>query len=75
MLLKIIPWVFDLAAKAFDAIPVLNKLKGFRSAIGLVLLGVVEGLAYKGVLDPETTSVIRISLEAWVALSLNAKGR
>jgi uncharacterized membrane protein len=68
--------LFELAAVLFDKVPVLNKLKGYRTVLGFVGLGVVKLLALKGVLsDPTTITMIEAGLMGWTVLAVNAKGR
>jgi hypothetical protein len=72
---KFISTIFDFLAVAFDKIPLLNKLKGYRSVLGLIGLAVVEILSAKGVIGGELKDGLVVGLSSYAALSLNAKGR
>ena len=72
---SIIQGVFDFLAVMFDKIPVLSKLKGYRSAMGLVGLGIIAILKAKGVGDAGVLDTIELGLIAFSALALNSNGR
>lgn len=72
---NLIDIVFKLLANAFDAIPVLNKLKGYRSAIGLAGLAATYVPQVASHLDPATANVLRGAFITFTGLALNAKGR
>lgn len=67
--------IFEVLGVVFDKIPVLNKIKGARSILGLVGLAVVAGLKAYGVGDPSMLTQIEAGLLVFVGLGLNAKGR
>ena len=67
--------IFDVVAAIWDNIPVINKLKGSRSIIGLVGLAVVYALQAYGIGSATILSDIQVGLLAFVGLSLNSKGR
>jgi len=69
----IIELVFKGLSAGFDKIPFLNKLKGYRSVIGLVGLGVVQILGLNSIGDPAILSTIELGFLAFTGLSLNAK--
>lgn len=72
---ELIGKLFSYLAIGFDKIPVLNKVKGLRTILGFVGLGVIAGLNAYGVGDVEIKKAIEAALLAWTALALNAKGR
>ena len=74
-LIKRIPWLLETLGKNFDKIPVLAKLKGYRSAIGLVLLALLSGVNAYHPIDPSIFQMIQGSLVVFTGLSLNASGR
>lgn len=72
---KFVLTIFDFFAVAFDKIPLLNKLKGYRSVLGFIGLAVVEILSAKGVIGGELKDGLVGGFIGYTALSLNAKGR
>ncbi|KKW44914.1 MAG: hypothetical protein UY96_C0037G0005 [Parcubacteria group bacterium GW2011_GWB1_56_8] len=66
---------FDLLARYFDKIPLLNKLKGARTLIGLAGLVVVHVLQSQGIGDVKLMSEVHTGLLAFTGLALLAKGR
>lgn len=72
---QFIDGIFNILAILFDKIPVLNKLKGFRSVAGLLGLAVVAVLKAKGIGSPELMSGLEIGFIGLTTLALNAKGR
>lgn len=72
---KLISGIFDFLAVAFDKIPLLSKLRGYRAAIGYAGLAVTTVLMLKGVISQETALPILVGFETFKDLSLNAKGR
>ncbi len=71
----IVKGVFDVVAVLFDKIPLLDKLKGYRSALGLVGLAVISILQMKGIGSPDTLSALELGFLAFTGLALNAKVR
>lgn len=72
---SLISSVFDVLSIAFDKVPGLSKIKGYRSVIGLLGLAALTVLRIKGVGDETTLSTIEIGLLAFTGLALNAKTR
>ena len=66
---------FNVLAVLFDKVPVLNKLKGYRSAVGFVGLAVVSVLQLKTIGSPEVLAALQVGFTGFTALALNAKGR
>ena len=73
--MPVIPAVLDIAAQVFDKVPLLNKLKGYRSAIGLALLAVCYGLDAAQIGPGTLAATCGPSLLAFTGLALNAAGR
>lgn len=68
--------IFAFLATVFDKIPLVNKVKGFRTIVGFVGFAVVAGLKAYGVLqDEELIKALEYGLAIWTGLALNAKGR
>lgn len=72
---KVLSTIFDFLAVGFDKIPVLNKLKGYRSVLGFVGLALVEVLSAKGIVSGELKDGLVLGFAAYTGLSLNSKGR
>lgn len=72
---NVINTIFGILGNAFDSIPVLNKLKGYRSALGFVGMGVIAVLQHLNVGSPEILQAINTGFLVWTGLALNAKGR
>lgn len=72
---QIIDNAFAVLAVMFDKIPLLNKFKGYRTAIGFVGLAIVTVLHIKGIGSPELLTSLDVGFTAITALALNAKGR
>ena len=72
---SIVNGIFDFIGGLFDKVPVLNKLKGYRTVLGLIGLAVVSVLQAKHIGDPALLSNIQLGLLTWTGLSLNSKGR
>ena len=70
---KIVETLFEVLAVAFYKIPLLNKLKGYRSIIGFVGLAVFVFLDVKGIGDKDLLKTIEVGLTGFTALALNAK--
>ena len=75
VLLKRIPWLLEVVAKNFDKIPLLAKLKGYRSAIGLTLLAALYGANAFFPLDATLFDTLNGILMTFTGLALNASGR
>lgn len=67
--------IFDLLAKGFDSIPVLNKFKGYRSAMGLVAMGAVYALDAAHIGPGTLSQTLNPYLTTFTGLALNAKAR
>lgn len=74
-MLKFIPTVFEVLGALFNKIPVLNKLKGYRSFLGLGLLAVVVTLDHFNVAGGGFTNATWPYIAAYTGLALNASGR
>lgn len=72
---KLIASAFDLAAVAFDKLPFMAKLKGYRTVLGLVGLAVVMVLKLQGVGSPALLQVLEAGFGGFAVLAANAKGR
>jgi hypothetical protein len=72
---KIIKSIFDFLAFAFDKIPGHEKLKGFRSAFGLLGLCICAVLRAKGIGDDAVMLILEGIFAGYSGLALNAKGR
>lgn len=72
---SLIAKIFDFIAVYFDKIPLLNKVKGLRTVLGLVGLAVVTVLQNYNIGEPELLSNLYAGFIVWTGLSLNAKGR
>lgn len=72
---NIIEGLFTFLDTAFEKIPFLNKLKGYRSVFGLVGMAVVAILQQQGIGNPDTLAAINMGFLAFTGLALNAKGR
>lgn len=72
---KIITTIFDFLAVGFDKIPVLNKIKGYRSVLGFIGLAIVKGLEIKGVISGEIKDSLEIGFTVFTGLALNSRGR
>lgn len=72
---KLIPVIFEILARAFDTIPILKELRGYRSAIGFFILALMHILANINIISPETLSQILPYLLIFTGLALNASGR
>lgn len=70
---EVIGTLFRGLAIAFDKIPFLNKLKGYRSIVGFIGMGVVYFLKMKGIGDAEILDAINLGLIGFTGLALNAK--
>lgn len=70
---QIIPLIFKGLAVAFDKIPVLNKLKGYRAALGLVVRGALLGLDVANVGGGHLSATYGVYLDVFTGLALNAK--
>jgi len=67
--------VFEVIATLFDKIPWLSALKGYRSVLGFIGLGVTAFLHAKGIGSPDLLSSLEAGFLIFTGLSLNAKGR
>ena len=65
--------VFTLLAVGFDKIPILNKLKGARTVVGLLLMAVAYALFANGVINETVYQYAEWSFTIFTGLSLNAK--
>ena len=73
---QIIESIFDALAIGFDKIPLLNKIKNWRSIIFSLCLVAVAFLHKYGVLtDPTILKYLYIGFTSLIAAALNAKGR
>jgi len=72
---SLIAQIFDFLAGAFDAIPLINKLKGARSILGFIGMAVISALKAYGIGDPVIEGYIFDGLLIFCGLSLNAKSR
>jgi len=72
---KIITTLFDFLAVGFDKIPVLNKIKGYRSILGFIGLAIVKGLASEGLIGSDLDIYLTAGFASFTGLALNAKGR
>ena len=72
---KLVEGAFEILAVLFDKVPVLNKLKGYRSILGFIGMGTVIVLKAKGIGNPTTLDALNIGFMAYTGLALNAKGR
>lgn len=70
---SLISTIFGVAADLFNRVPVLNKLKGYRSVLGFVGLGVVAFLQTQGIGSPELLSTLQAGFLTFTGLALNAK--
>ena len=73
IMVEIINTIFKGLAIAFDKIPFLNKIKGYRSVLGFVGMGVIALLKMQGIGDAGVLDAINIGLIGFAGLSLNAK--
>lgn len=64
--------IFEILASVFDAIPILNKIKGGRSIIGLLGLAIVAGLQAYGIGNPQILADVHTGLLAFTGLALLA---
>lgn len=71
----IINGIFNFLHVAFDKVPFLTNLKGYRSVVGFVGMGVIVALRLNGIGDPSLLDTINLGLMGFTGLSLNAKGR
>lgn len=69
----LIQYFFSFLATAFDQIPGLAKLKGYRSAIGIFLLFVVYLLDAAKISPAGFKEVVEPVLLTFTGLALNAK--
>jgi len=67
--------VFEVLAKLFDKIPLLNKLKGYRSVLGFIGLAVLAVLSAKGVGDSSVLEALKMGFMGFTGMSLLASGR
>lgn len=67
--------IFELLASAFDSIPGLKKIKGYRSLIGFIGLAVVAIFRQLGIGDPAILSAVEYGFIGFTTLALNSKGR
>lgn len=72
---KVVTAIFDFLATAFDKIPLLNKLSGWRAVIGYLGLAVTTILWQQGVITQAHAIPVLAGFEAFKDLALNAKGR
>jgi len=72
---KIIEKLFQYLAIYFDKIPLLSKIKGFRTILGFAGLAVVTGLKSYDIGDPEILNAIEAGFIIFTGLALNSKGR
>lgn len=72
---NIINNIFELLASAFDNIPGLKKIKGYRSLIGFIGLAIVAILRQLGIGDPAVLSAVEYGFIGFTTLALNSKGR
>lgn len=70
---ELIAGLFQLLAVLFDKIPLLNKLKGYRTVLGLVGLAVVTALQISGVGSADVLQALQLGFTGLSALALNAK--
>lgn len=71
---SIITTIFDFLTVLFDKFTP-EKLKGYRSIVGLVGLAIVMALQHNAIGSKELMDALNIGFLAWTGLSLNAKGR
>lgn len=64
---------FSFLAIAFNKIPFLSKLEGYRSVVGFIGMGIIQVLKLLGKGDPATLDQINIGLIGFTGLALNAK--
>lgn len=74
-LVKWIPTAFEIIGIGFDKIPALNRLKGYRSAICLIAMGVINGIDYANIGPGNLGNMLNPYLVVFTGLSLNASGR
>lgn len=67
--------IFGFLAKAFDTIPMMSKIKGYRSAIGLVGLTALYILDAAHVHGGTSVATYGVYFTTFTGLALNAKGR
>lgn len=72
---NIIEGIFGFVDVLFEKIPLLNKLKGYRSVLGLAGMAVIAVLQNQGIGDQDTLAAINVGFLAFTGLALNAKGR
>ena len=72
---ELIGLMLQFLAELFDKVPVLSALKGYRSALGLVAIGVVKLLGAKGIISASMSDYITDGLGVFTGLALNATGR
>ena len=70
---NIIELAFELLGKAFNKVPLLKKIEGYRTIIGLVGLAVVYLAKMQGWSNPEVLNALHMGFEAFIGLSLAAK--
>ena len=67
--------IFEVLAVVFDKIPLINKLKGARSIVGLVAMAVVAGLKAYGVGSPDILDQVWDGLMVFTGLAMYAHER
>lgn len=67
--------LFEYLSLAFDKIPLLNKIKGFRFLFASVGMATCYGLMQYGVGNHEIVNAFYYGFLALAGLALNAKGR
>lgn len=72
---KYIGNLFDFLGVAFDAVPFLKRVKGYRTLIGLVVLAATYAPQVSGHIDAQLMTDVRVGIITFTGLALNAKGR
>lgn len=67
--------IFDVLATLFDKVPVLSRLKGYRSVLGFVGLAAVSALRATNHGTPEVLNALEMGFVVFTGLALNSKGR
>lgn len=71
----IIDTIFSFLDSAFNKIPFMKKLDGYRAVIGLFGMAVISVLSKQHIGDASTLNAINDGLLLWTGLSLNSNGR
>jgi hypothetical protein len=69
----LIQYFFSFLAEAFDQVPGLKKIKGYRAAIGIALLAVVYFLNAAKISPEGFKDIMEPILLTFTGLALNAK--